>query len=281
MSAHNVSHGMPRLFRTYVDDTGVNQSYDCAIWEAARATCAYPLFFDPIQIGPPGLKEPFVDGGLGCNNPLEVLLQETYSLFPDRRISCIISLGTGQLDPISVHPKKFNDALLEIVRDCEGAADAAALRFRGLPNVYHRFTVSRGMQSIEHDRWDQANTIRSHTNAYLELADVSRKFSAAVKCIGSRDAGKISTKQLSKTSSLMSKAYSHYPSPRSTLRTFRIRRSIDSIYQHSNIELVSSIILSSSFAQHDCSLSRATTYKPKCTEHPFPHASYSRSRVVQ
>lgn len=243
MSAHNVSHGMPRLFRTYVDDTGVNKSYDCAIWQAARATCADPLFFDPIRIGPPGLKEPFVDGGLGCNNPLEILFQEAYSLFPDHRISCIISLGTGQLHPISIHPKKFNDALLEIVRDCEGTADAAALRFRGVPNVYHRFTVSHGMQSIENDRWDQANTIKSHTNAYLESIDVSRKLSAAVKRIGSRDAGKFSTKQLSKAFSLMSKAYSHCPFPRSTLRTFRIRRSINPIYQHSNVEPVSSIIL--------------------------------------
>jgi patatin-like phospholipase/acyl hydrolase len=46
------------------------------IWEAARATSAATSFFDPISIGRGNLRQSFVDGATGANNPVRRLWQE-------------------------------------------------------------------------------------------------------------------------------------------------------------------------------------------------------------
>lgn len=197
MSAHHVARAMPRLFRTYVDGTGVDESYDCTIWEAARATSALPSLFKPVMIGSSGPKEPFVDGGLGCNNPLDVLFEEAYRAFSDRHISCIVSLGAGQLDPVSVLSADLKAVLLEMALDCESTDNEAELRFKEIPGLYFRFSVTQGLQTIEHDDWDQAGAIKAHTDNYLVTNVVTEKMSAAVRAVGSRELGKISTVKLS------------------------------------------------------------------------------------
>lgn len=74
-----------------------NPGYDCMIWEAGRATSAAPTFFKRIHIGDPGLKEEFIDAGMGCNNPIRYLIKEAQREFgPQRDVSCIISIGTGK-----------------------------------------------------------------------------------------------------------------------------------------------------------------------------------------
>ncbi|KAJ7872429.1 acyl transferase/acyl hydrolase/lysophospholipase [Mycena leptocephala] len=98
MNAANMS--LPVLFRTY--NTTNNPAMDCTIWQAGRATSAAPTFFKQIRIGPPGIEEAFVDGGMGQNNPIAALLLEAQVMFPDRQIACIISLGTGQPHTIKI-----------------------------------------------------------------------------------------------------------------------------------------------------------------------------------
>jgi patatin-like phospholipase/acyl hydrolase len=70
MNAHNMSANIPVLFRTYQSR---EMHLDCKIWEAARATSAAPTFFKRIEIG---REQPFIDGGLGRNNPSRLLLDE-------------------------------------------------------------------------------------------------------------------------------------------------------------------------------------------------------------
>ena len=87
---------IPILFRTYQSrETHSN----CKIWEAARATSATPTFFERIEIG---RKQPFIDGGLGRNNPSHVVLDEAFALFGARRIGCLVSIGSGQAEVISI-----------------------------------------------------------------------------------------------------------------------------------------------------------------------------------
>lgn len=197
MSAHHVARDVPRLFRTYIDGTGANESYDCAIWQAARATSAFPALFKPIKIGPPGLMEPHIDGGLGCNNPLDILFEEAYRNWPERHVSCIVSLGAGQSHPVSFISADLKNALLEITLDCESTANEAELHFREAPDVYFRFSVSQGMQAIDRFDWDQVDTIHSSTVRYLLSEPVTEKFADAVKVVGTRQLGKISTARLS------------------------------------------------------------------------------------
>ena len=51
----------PTLFRTY--EVTKNGSYNCKIWEAARATTAAPTFFKRIKIGSLASGVEYVDAG--------------------------------------------------------------------------------------------------------------------------------------------------------------------------------------------------------------------------
>jgi len=57
MPAGNFS--FPFLFRTWIP--AANQTYNCTIIEAARATTASPSFFKGIEFGEP-VKQKYLDG---------------------------------------------------------------------------------------------------------------------------------------------------------------------------------------------------------------------------
>ncbi|KDQ50311.1 hypothetical protein JAAARDRAFT_200086 [Jaapia argillacea MUCL 33604] len=81
-AANNISSATPHLFRTYT--VSHNATDDCCIWEAARATSASPTFFKKMLVGRPNMQEAFVDAGsIGCNNPIQVVLQEAKLAFPN------------------------------------------------------------------------------------------------------------------------------------------------------------------------------------------------------
>jgi hypothetical protein len=94
MPARHVNR-KPRLFRTWKSDK--SPGYNALIWEAGRATSAAPPFFKRILIGNPGLQEEFIDGALGCNNPVLSLVEEARREFePNTKVGCIVSIGTGK-----------------------------------------------------------------------------------------------------------------------------------------------------------------------------------------
>lgn len=164
------------------------------IWEAARATSAAPTFFKRIEIGEPGLKEPFIDGGMGRNNPAKCLLEEAEMVFPDTRVDCLISIGCGQANPIGIGspPTLFHriiplhlldvvTALKAIATDCEATAQEIAKKIRDRPNVYFRFNVEQGIQKIamnEHGRLDE---VTAHTIQYLRKEENNRRVTLAVQ----------------------------------------------------------------------------------------------------
>jgi Patatin-like phospholipase len=191
MPANNLS--TPRLFRTYSVDK--YESPDCAIWEAARATSADPTFFKRIIIGKPPLNEPFVDGGLCCNNPVKQLLSEAEQILPHQQIACVVSIGTGYVATARL-PKwnLFNyfipwgvaEASKTIIMDCEATAAETEKRFRSAPNVYFRFNVQRGMQSVKWEQWGKLSEVTTHTIDYLRQERVDEEVTAAVNAITER-----------------------------------------------------------------------------------------------
>ncbi|GAB1319353.1 Calcium-independent phospholipase A2-gamma [Madurella fahalii] len=98
--AFTKSRNTPLLIRSYTNPDSVDflSAADCTIWQAARAPSAAATFFDPIKIG----RQMFVDGATGMNNPVEPVLKEAKSIWPDAiswgRIQCLISIGTGVPD---------------------------------------------------------------------------------------------------------------------------------------------------------------------------------------
>jgi predicted acylesterase/phospholipase RssA len=181
----------PRLFRTYV--VRENRSYNCPIWQAARATSAAPTFFKRIRIGEKGLEEEFIDGGLGCNNPVKQVLEEAEAAFGSNQyVACIVSIGSGQPGVIGLQsPDAFQKALpldlipvlRRIATDCESAAEDIEKRFKNIPDVYFRFNVEQGMQGVTIAEGDRLGEVTQHTLQYIQKSAVGQRINAAVKAI--------------------------------------------------------------------------------------------------
>jgi predicted acylesterase/phospholipase RssA len=136
------------IFRTY---PSCETHSGCKIWEAAQATSAAPTFFKQIEIG---RGQPFIDGGLGQNNPSRVVLDEVNALFRACPIGCLVSIGTGQAKIISIKkpgflqqvvPTDVIEALKGISTDCEVTHQDMQCLFAKSPNTYFRLNVEQGM----------------------------------------------------------------------------------------------------------------------------------------
>ena len=186
------------LFRTY-NIEGPNDNIK--IWEAARATSAAPMIFKRICIGPTGAEEEFLDGGMGCNNPVLRLIDEAEEAFPDLKrkfpnlkphFDCILSIGTGRRSTVGLKkpdafqkilPTDLVEVLAKMATDTEETAEQALRRFeplQGRPAVYFRLNVEHGMQGISLAEWEKLGEITAHTKAYLEGMEVRRKVEGVV-----------------------------------------------------------------------------------------------------
>ncbi|KAJ7831042.1 hypothetical protein B0H13DRAFT_1915667 [Mycena leptocephala] len=177
---------------------------DCTIWQAGRATSAAPTFFKQIRIGPPGIEEAFVDGGMGQNNPIAALLLEAQVVFPDHQIACIISLGTGQPHTIKIptpsllkrlFPLDVIEAIKGIATDCEKQHQLSAHHFDPVPHVYFRFNVERGMQDIQLNQWERLGDVAANTRQYLLSHPTQNQLVDAVKSVVEK-IGRVSTQSL-------------------------------------------------------------------------------------
>jgi patatin-like phospholipase/acyl hydrolase len=174
------------LFRSYQSQ---ETHSGCTIWEAARATSAAPTFFKHIEIGN---KQPFIDGGLGCNNPSKLVLKEAQVVFPAQKIGCLVSIGTGQAEVISIRssglfqqivPTDVNDALKAISTDCEATHEDMLLLFANSPNIYFRINVEQGMQGIRLSEWGKMANVEAHTMQYLKRKEVGEKLTSMINAI--------------------------------------------------------------------------------------------------
>jgi predicted acylesterase/phospholipase RssA len=172
-----------RRFRTY--PVRALASANCRIWEAARATTAAPTFFKRIAISEEGQpKEEFIDGGLGCNNPANQVLQEASNIFGNNRpVCCLISIGTGHPGTIGlvkpdtfqkVLPTKLIGVLKKIATNCEETANGLSTRFKDLEKFYYRFNVVHGAEGISLEEWEKMGELTEHTKAYMEEVSVSK-----------------------------------------------------------------------------------------------------------
>ncbi|KZT36504.1 FabD/lysophospholipase-like protein [Sistotremastrum suecicum HHB10207 ss-3] len=184
----------PRLFRTYA--VGTREPFDCTIWEAARATSADPTLFTRIRIGEDGHVEDFIDGGLGFNNPAELILEEAKRLFPDRSLACLLSIGAGKraairlMEPTLLQKafrrRRLPSALKATVNDTEGVAERISKESTKVASsfLYFRFNVQYGLEDIGLTDWKKMNLIFTYTNAYLQQE--RHLLSSAIEILTSR-----------------------------------------------------------------------------------------------
>ena len=187
----------PAQFRTYrVRD---NQESDCFIWEAARATTAAPTIFRSMRIfGPGGIPEEFTDGGLKWNNPVRVVIEEGSRVFGDeRRVACVVSIGTGHPSAIGLRdadwyqallPKNVIDLLKDLATDCEDKASDCEKQYDRLPGLYYRFNVQHGLENVSLEKYKMLSEVTTHTKTYLQEPLVERKLNQLVDVLRTRSA---------------------------------------------------------------------------------------------
>ncbi|KAF9479446.1 FabD/lysophospholipase-like protein [Pholiota conissans] len=210
-----VNMGIPVRFRTYPSrETHIN----CTIWQAARATSAAPTFFKRILIG---RDQPYVDGGLGYNNPCQTVLEEAHALFGDRQVGCLVSIGTGRAQAITIEqprwfqqviPTNVIEALQAITTDCEKTHQEIFHRFARLPSTYFRLNVEQGMQGKELSERDKLSTVEAHTVQYMKEREVQVKLASLVSAIQAPRA-QVTLEQLGKEESLLEQFRKLCPPP--------------------------------------------------------------------
>lgn len=183
----------PTRIRSY---KAPGQSIDsCTIVEASRATSAAPTFFKPAIINIQGVTMKYVDGGLAQNNPCSVVIEEAALVFPNRKITCIISIGTGK--PSTNHiekqgvvgrliPIEVAKAMVRIATDTENTHQELQRRYTPRPNLYFRFNVEQGMQEVTMDEWNKLSAVMAHASQYVRSADVRPKLEEAAKILVER-----------------------------------------------------------------------------------------------
>ena len=176
----SVASGVPLRLRTYRSRSDY-PTRDCTVWQAARATSAAPTFFDPVTFGMPPAK--YIDGGLGYNNPSREALAEAARIWPDRSVTCLVSVGTGlqkqaeiASSPLSIFGHvKF---VLRVVRACispptvNGSANDIRTECRRQNIQYFRFNVRQGLDNISLEEHGKMEEIGACTREYLSRSEI-------------------------------------------------------------------------------------------------------------
>ncbi|KZT38062.1 FabD/lysophospholipase-like protein [Sistotremastrum suecicum HHB10207 ss-3] len=173
MSRDNMNANIPRLFHTY--PVPKNPSFDCKIWEAARATTADPEIFKPIRIGSLGSSPEFYIGPtmIGRSNPIHQVLEQSALLHPDRHVGCVVSIGAGKpatlalpqrslsrRGPFLNHflPDSIVNFMQSLAKDGDRDSEDVSKRFVNAADHYSRLTVQQGLQTVEMMQWEKTRS---------------------------------------------------------------------------------------------------------------------------
>ncbi|CAE6467650.1 unnamed protein product [Rhizoctonia solani] len=186
---NNVNNHAARRIRTYA--TQHQPADTCEIWEAGRATSAAPSYFPPIKLKDEhGQLRPYIDGGLGYNNPSKELLNEARDVFgPEHTIGCFLSIGTGRDRNTAFQDvRKLNsayEAFKAIALSSEQADRELEEYFSRTPGVYYRFNAGARLVGTNGDEdfakqvaledWHKMDQIENLTAQYLGEEGTARR----------------------------------------------------------------------------------------------------------
>jgi hypothetical protein len=199
------------LLRSYeVDGTELQ----CTILEAARATSAAPTYFPEMKIG----CDCYVDGGIGSNNPAHEAVHEARRIWKERKIGCLVSIGTGLMEPISGATRtkeqfgnKFGGIIkgmapltaeklsvaqycTEVATSCQAVhrdlveSEAVLKLAKGGRPRYYRFNVTAGMSDVGLQEANKMDKISQVTDAYLSEPERRELISDCVALLNSDEA---------------------------------------------------------------------------------------------
>lgn len=147
---------------------------ECRIWEACRATTAAPTFFKSIRIGSAGVK--YCDGAFKFNNPVRQLLDEARNVWGEKKIGCIVSVGTGLSKVMNVgNGLGLLSTLRSLATETEKSEETFAddVKNTELGGSYFRFNVVRGLDKVGLNEASKKDVIEVATTQYLQENTVS------------------------------------------------------------------------------------------------------------
>lgn len=151
-------HVDPFLFRTYQQteaqmQTAIDGTSQAELWQAVEATSAAPMVFPESRLRGMDLA----DGGVVANDPTLIAIHEARTMWPDRPLGLVVSLGTGAARPAS-EPEAHIVAAVQ---------QAGGKYFRIEPPV-------RGISAIEANE-AKLTQMEEMTREYFRSSDLARE----------------------------------------------------------------------------------------------------------
>jgi hypothetical protein len=175
--------------------------------EAMLATSATTPIFNPVSIGKDYSTFDYVSGDLGLSNPIREVIAGAHHTFGDEAtVACLLSIGCGhsgvKLVPLTSDATARIDFLERVAMDSEKAAQELATQMCQL-TLYHRFSVSCGLETAQSRAWLEPETIAAQTTVYLNDLEVEKSVDSCVDAIKTGH-GSATLEQLSESTSIIS-----------------------------------------------------------------------------
>ncbi|KAH8798018.1 hypothetical protein DL96DRAFT_890265 [Flagelloscypha sp. PMI_526] len=172
----------PTVFRGYDSKLSSPSSPDCTLVDAVRATMADPRHFHAVTFGQP-TAQTYVAVDVGHFNPIQTALQEAGSLFNEKSITAILSIGSGKHEVFAGDcPPDFPARTVRSVSFSHAAFERARAILSPNPEAHYRFEVDHLRASAATSPAD----VEADSLAYLAREEVIRKTNALVRVMCSR-----------------------------------------------------------------------------------------------
>ena len=112
----------------------------------------------------------FQDGGLMCNNPTAAALHEAKKLWPNRPVSCIVSLGTGK-EPSKIGRTGLQATLLTLIESATNVERIDEVLSDTLDEaIYYRFNPEHAIFECKLDetKREKLEAFQAATREFME-----------------------------------------------------------------------------------------------------------------
>jgi hypothetical protein len=188
-SAAAETMGHYHAFRTY--RSRLVGAPDCSFVDAACAAIADPNTFSPVSIGSKLMNQRFCGPPMGSGNPIRAVIKEARLQFgEDAPLSLLLSLGAGQLAPLSLHsyltlPHGRFEFTAHAIQDCERTTSEISQELSNV-DAYLRLDVDKGLNDLKVSDWHRLGAIKSHTDVYIQSSPISDRIDKALGLLQSR-----------------------------------------------------------------------------------------------
>ncbi|KIM23915.1 hypothetical protein M408DRAFT_319259, partial [Serendipita vermifera MAFF 305830] len=185
------------VLRNYA--TRQEQTLNLTVAEAMMATLATPPLFTSTQILKDAATFEYIGADWTLSNPAQETITEAHNAFgADEKVACLLNLGCGHpgvfAAPNLSSSADWNRFLEQLVTNAERTAQNLESQI-GRLGIYHRLSVSNGLESTITDTKMGPGDIMAHTKVYLDDTRVSQQMDKCAETLRLRE-GVIPLEQL-------------------------------------------------------------------------------------